>query len=101
MRKVAKRSERFAPSGPEAGLPFDWMGYRVPDPILDRNADRRFSMHEDDVRVRASLLGRLGFPRDFALHRCLGNQEWAFELHGECPLSKDETRTLVRAAFDR
>lgn len=101
MRKTGKKTERSTGRLPSEGLPFDWMEARIPDGILDRNADRRFAMHEEDVRVRASLLHRLGRPRDYALHRCLGNQEWAFDLYGECPLSKDEIRTLVRAAFDR
>ncbi len=99
MRKATRRSER-CPT-PAAGLPFDWMEARIPDAVLDRNAERRLAMHEDDVHIRASLLARLGRTRDHALHRCLGNQDWAFEFHGECPLSKDETRVLVRAAFDR
>jgi len=98
MRKTAKKTERSPAAG---GLPFDWMDYHVPDAVLERNADHRLAMQQDDVRVRASLLRRLGWPREHALHRCLGNQEWASEMHGECPLSKDETRTLVKAAYDR
>jgi hypothetical protein len=100
MRKPAKKTER-SPAAPADGLPFDWMDYRIPDPVLERNADHRLAMHQDDVRVRASLLKRLGWPRESALHRCLGNQEWAFETYGVSPLSKDETRTLVKATFDR
>lgn len=82
-------------------MPFDWMHAHVPAAVQERNARNRRAMHEDDVRIRSSLLRRLGYPQDYAVHRCLGNQQWAFELRGTPALEVGEVNTLVEAVYKR
>lgn len=82
-------------------MPFDWMDYPIPQHLLDRHAKAREQMHADEVSVRAGLFRRLGYGRDHALHRVLGNLEWGYELAGKNPLSKAEVRRIVGAVYDR
>lgn len=82
-------------------MSFDWMHAHVPDFIVDRNRSHQRKMHEDEVRVRAALLRRLGHAQEQALHRCLGNEQWAFEMKGASPLTEQDIRAIVEGVYKR
>ena len=83
-------------------MDFDWMNYELPQDIQQRNAERRQAQAKADARVRAGLLRRLGYDADYAKHRVLGNQEWAWELvPGKPAASKTELEAEVAWAFNR
>lgn len=83
-------------------MEFDWMTAELPREIIARNAESRVAMAKDDVRLRASLLRRLGYDAAYAKHRLLGNQRWAYELvPGASGLSEKELMAEVDAAYAR
>ena len=82
-------------------MDFDWMHYELPDDIVARNAERLEQMHRDEVRVRAGLLRRLGHDRDYAAHRCLGNQLWAYEVACSPPIEPEDIRGEVDWTYKR
>ncbi len=82
-------------------MPFDWLEPHVPESVRAEDPTRRRQGCENDVRVRAALLQRLGREQDAALQRCLGNLAWAYELAGSAPLTSDEVRALVAEVYAR
>lgn len=80
---------------------FDWMTAHVPPHVVARGTTARQRMHAEEIRGRASLLKRLGYPEAYALHRCLSNLEDAFALHGTSPLTHEEVRKLVADVYQR
>lgn len=84
----------------EALMPFDWMQTSRPAPSASSEEATR-AMHEQDVVTRSSLLRRLGHPQEYALHRCLGNLVWAYDVTGTPPLSVAEVRALVKNVYGK
>ena len=82
-------------------MPFDWMHAELPEDVPTKAAAARPRVQAEDVRARAGLLRRLGHPEDYALHRCLGNLAWAFELRGDASLSDAEVRVIVAEVYAR
>lgn len=82
-------------------MAFDWMESPLPADIAERNEQHRTRMAEEDVRIRARLLHRLGHSEADATHRCLGNRTWAHEPHGRPVLSEDDVRRLVKETWKR
>lgn len=82
-------------------MPFDWMHSRIPEGVQQRNRQHRIRMHRDEIRYRAGLFRRLGHPQDYAVHRCLGNVAWGFELGGHTPLEHDDIVSIVREVYGR
>ncbi len=83
-------------------MDFDWMNVELPQDILERNAEHRADAAKQDVRVKASLLRRLGYDAAYAKHRALGNQRWSWELvPGATAISEKQLREEVKAAFAR
>ena len=61
-------------------MSFPWYEADVPADFLFAPEKRR-AMYEGELRERAALLLRLGFPADQAKLRLRGNLRWDFELH--------------------
>jgi hypothetical protein len=80
-------------------MTFAWWEPMVPAMSAERGATARRAMHAAEVRGRAALLKRLGHDEAYAAHRCIGNIEWAFELRGTPPLSREEVKKLVAGVF--
>jgi hypothetical protein len=80
-------------------MPFDWLKSDVPASVLAQGAAKFKAQQQDEVRGRAALLRRLGYPRAFAETRCLHNQTWAFEAVGRAPLSGADIKALVAEAY--
>jgi hypothetical protein len=83
-------------------MEFDWMEYKLPTDVIQRNAVSRARQVRDDARVRAKLLRRLGYDQEFATQRVLGNSAWACELLPNGKIASDEDlRAAVAEAFAR
>ncbi len=82
-------------------MAFDWMHATLPEHLHARHVAAREAMHRDEIRARAALLRRLGYPADYAVHRCLGNLDWGFELRGEPPVDREAVHALVEAVYSR
>lgn len=82
-------------------MPFDWLHPNVPAAVRARDPENRRQQCESDIRTRAGLLQRLGRDQATALHRCLGNMSWGYELSGQPPLSEDEVRAVIQDVYVR
>jgi hypothetical protein len=80
---------------------FDWMDAEAPEATRDRGTEMRLATYAEEVRIRASLLKRLGYDQDYALHRCMGNIGWAYEMGGTPPLNRAEVKRLVGEIYAR
>ena len=80
-------------------MAFDWLESDVPAALRTQGAAKFKAQQEDEVRVRAGLLRRLGYSKSYAESRCLRNLAWAFEGAGKAPLTQAEVKALVAAAF--
>lgn len=80
-------------------MAFDWLESDVPASVRAQGAAKFKAQQEDEVRGRASLLRRLGYPKSYAEFRCLRNQAWAFEGGGRAPLTQAEVKALVAGAY--
>lgn len=80
-------------------MPFDWLQPHVPAAVRARDPQRRAASAEADVRARAGLLQRLGYPQPYAVHRALGNLAWAYDSGGDAPLSADQVRAAVADVY--
>lgn len=80
-------------------MAFDWLESDVPATLRNQGAAKFKAQQEDEVRARAGLLRRLGYPKSYAESRCLRNLAWAFEGAGKAPLTQAEVKALVAAAY--
>jgi uracil-DNA glycosylase len=82
-------------------MPFDWLHPRIPNAVKAKYPVSCRQVTADEIRARSSLLHRLGYDQAQALHRCLGNLAWGYEMRGRPALSDDEVRGLVAEVYAR
>lgn len=82
-------------------MSFDWMQTTTATRQPSGGAARRTEVLSDEIRQRAGLFLRLGYPRAHAVHRCLGNIAWAYAEAGKPPISAAEVRRLVDDVYRR
>jgi len=80
-------------------MSFDWMEPKLPPHLAEKHAAARVTAQTDEVVQRAALLRRLGRDKAYAVHRCLGNIDWGFELRGKSPLGRAQVRELVAKVY--
>ena len=81
-------------------MPFCWMD-ETEEAAPKRNEDDRRSSTEHDVRSRAQLMRRLGYPKSDAVHRCLGNLAWAYSVSGQPAVSPARVRKIVSEVYGK
>lgn len=78
--------------------PFPWHDAQVPAGVSASFGDKFLDMHRRELKDRASMLRRLGYPREETLRRCEAYAEWEFEPFHSSPLHK-EIAALVDEAY--
>jgi hypothetical protein len=81
-------------------MSFPWLHPVIPASYSAAAPGKALAMYRDEIRQRAALLRRLGYPEQQAAARCRQNLAWDFELHGRCPVA-DEVDALVQAVYRR
>lgn len=61
-------------------MPFSWYHPDVPEAYTDAGSKAE-QMYLHELRERAALLMRLGYPKQETKLRLMGNVRWDFELH--------------------
>ena len=79
---------------------FDWMNSPAKNPQQRDPASRAQALRHE-VRERAGLFKRMGYPKAHAIHRCLGNIAWAYAQAGKPPVSAAEVRRIVDLVYGR
>ena len=82
-------------------MSFDWMQTTTANGQSSGASARRTEVLSDEIRERAGLFRRLGYPRAHAVHRCLGNIAWAYSEAGKPPISAAEVRRIVDDVYRR
>ena len=100
---AAKAPAPAAAPAPQAAAsggrgPFPWHDAQVPAGVSASFQDKFLDMHRRELKDRASMLRRLGYPREETLRRCEAYAEWEFEPFHSSPLHK-EIATLVDEVY--
>ncbi len=80
-------------------MPLSWNDHDADAARSAAQADRAHVDLVAEARERAALLQRLGWPRDYALRRVLGNHAWETTQTGGPFLSDKDLTAAVDAAY--